>query len=76
MSLPGFQAEASLSSDSIFKTLSLPQHDDFAESRVLPQSLRNYLQNCEQLCEGDIVGACRPWCVCRCRGGKNCGVPS
>ena len=76
MRMPGFEAEASLLSTSTSKTRSLRQRYDFVGSSVQPQSFSNCLLNCEQICEGDFIGACMPWCVCRCRGGKHCGVPS
>ena len=75
MNMPGFQAEASLFSESTSRAPSLRQRCDLAAS-VQPQSLSNCLLNCDQICEGDFIGACMPWCVCRCRGGRKCGVPS
>lgn len=75
MNIPGFRAEASLFSESTPRIRSLKQRYDLAAS-VQPQSIGNCLLNCEQICEGDVIGACMPWCICRCRGGKKCGVPS
>ena len=76
MRIPGFEAEASLLSKSISKTRSLRQRYNLAGSSVQPQLFRNCFLNCEQICEGDFIGACMPWCVCRCRGRSNCGFPS
>jgi hypothetical protein len=45
-------------------------------SMAQPATNLRCLQMCDQICEGDIIGACMPWCVCRCHGGKNCGHPS
>ncbi len=76
MRMPGFEAEASLLPESTSKARSLRQRYYFAESSVQPQSISKCLMNCEQICEGDFIGACMPSCVCRCRGGKHCGVLS
>ena len=76
MSMPGFEAEASLFSKSTSISWSQRQRYYFAGSSVQLQLLSNCLLDCEEFCEGDIIGACMPWCVCRCRGGKHCGVPS
>ena len=76
MRMPGFEAEASLLSESTTKTWSLKQRHYLEGSSVQPQLSRNCLLNCDQICEGDFIGACMPWCLCRCRGGSHCGVPS
>jgi hypothetical protein len=60
MRMPGFEAEASLLLESTSKTRSLRQRYYLAGSSVQPQSLSNCLLNCEQICEGDIIGACVP----------------
>jgi hypothetical protein len=73
MSMPGFEAEASLFSKSSSINRSQRQRYYFAGSSVQPQLLSNCLLYCEEICEGDIIGACMPSCVCRCRGGKHCG---
>ena len=76
MSTPGFTAEASLS----FETASRARHTGegqfLAVSGVQPQSLRSCILSCDEICAGDLIGACMPWCLCRCRGGRNCGLPS
>jgi hypothetical protein len=75
MNMPGFTAESSC-----YKTTNvyygIGETFSFAMSRVEPQSLRGCLLNCDDICAGDFIGACMPWCMCRCRGGKNCGFPS
>jgi hypothetical protein len=76
MTMPGFGAEASLLSERTSKTRSLRQRDYFAASSVQPQSLSNCLLNCYPSCEGDIIGNCRPWCDCMCRGKKKCPLPT
>jgi hypothetical protein len=76
MRMPGFEAEASLSNGSQRRTVGPRNYQEPAESSVQPALLRGCLLNCEQICEGDFIGACLPWCVCRCHGGKNCGFPS
>jgi hypothetical protein len=43
---------------------------------VQPALLSSCFSTCDQICAGDIVGACMPWCLCTCRGGKHCGLPS
>jgi hypothetical protein len=76
MSMPGFQAEASLSRSPGWITTRLNNQSEPVESRVQPATLKSCISNCEEVCEGDVIGACMPWCLCRCHGGKNCGRPS
>jgi hypothetical protein len=78
MNMPGFGAEASLLPGSSSTFRGLRKRSYSAETVVQPQSLGGCIRNCDQICEGDIVGRCMPWCVCRCLGGspKKCGVPS
>jgi hypothetical protein len=76
MRIPGFEAEACLSSTGTLKARSLQKRYYLTGSSVQPQLFSKCLLNCEQICEGDFIGACMPWCLCRCRGGKHCGVPS
>jgi hypothetical protein len=78
MRMPGFSAEASLLPGSPSKFRGLRQRSYSADSILQPQSHRDCILNCGQICDGDIVGRCMPWCVCRCLGGnpKKCGVPS
>jgi hypothetical protein len=75
MRMPGFEAEASLSSMSTTRMRSLRQNFHSAASSVEPQ-ISKCILNCDQICEGDFIGACMPWCLCRCRGGTHCGLPS
>jgi hypothetical protein len=75
MNMPGFSAEASLMPGTATKFGALRKCYYSADSLVRPQSLWACIQNCDQFCEGDIVGRCLPWCICRCRSGspKKCG---
>ena len=75
MTMPGFQAEASLYTGGQWRAASRYNYADPGASLVQP-AIPRCLLNCDQICEGDIIGACMPWCVCRCRGGRNCGLPS
>jgi hypothetical protein len=77
MTIPGFTAEASL-----FKGVD-PRPSRFryelacVASGVQPALARtSCFSTCDQICEGDIIGACMPWCLCRCHGGTHCGLPS
>jgi len=75
MRMPGFGAEGSLFVGSRWAT-GPGKYLERLGSTVQPARISGCLQNCEQICEGDIVGACMPWCICRCHGGRNCGHPS
>ena len=76
MTMPGFEAEASLSKGSRWRTADSGNYPAVGSSIVQPAQLRGCFLNCEQICEGDLVGACMPWCLCRCHGGTHCGLPS
>jgi hypothetical protein len=76
MRMPGFEAEASLSTGSQWRIAGLKNYVESVESMVKPELNLRCFQMCEQVCEGDFIGACLPWCICRCNGGKNCGLPS
>jgi len=77
MRTPGFEAEASLFVRSRWATIALGNYLEPLESRVQPATrISGCLQNCDQICEGDFIGACMPWCICRCHGGRHCGLPS
>ena len=73
MRMPGFEAEASLSKGFQWRSADSRNYATLAKSMVQPALLRGCLLNCEQVCEGDLIGACMPWCICRCHGGKHCG---
>ena len=75
MSIPGFEAEASLSRSLGWRTTRFYNESESVESRVQP-ALNQCFLNCDQICEGDFIGACMPWCICRCHGGRQCGLPS
>ena len=76
MRMPGFEAEASLPTGFQWRTAGLKDYVQSAKSIVQPALRGGCILNCEQICEGDLIGACMPWCICRCRGGKHCGLPS
>jgi hypothetical protein len=76
MRTPGFEAEASLFSESLWATVASRTYMEPLESRVQPASISSCFQNCDQICEGDPFGRCMPWCICRCHGGRHCGLPS
>jgi hypothetical protein len=76
MRMPGFGAEASLFVGSRWATVVPGNNLEPLASTVQPARISGCLQTCDQICEGDIIGACMPWCICRCHGGSNCGHPS
>jgi hypothetical protein len=73
MRMPGFEAEASLFLGSQYRTVSSGHDMQSVQSMVEP-ALR--CRDCADICDGDIVGECLPWCFCACRGGKHCPLPS
>ena len=77
MSMPGFTAEASLFKGIVSMTSRFRRDLMSVASGVQPALRKpSCFSMCDQICEGDIIGACLPWCLCTCRGGKNCGRPS
>jgi hypothetical protein len=74
MTMPGFEAEASLFIGSHWRTVGSEYDVEASQTKVQPALLR--CRDCVDICEGDFIGACMPWCLCRCHGGKHCGVPS
>ena len=77
MNMPGFTAEASLFRGIVSMTPRLRSELTSVRSGVQGALSRTTcFSMCDQICEGDIIGACLPWCLCTCRGGKNCGRPS
>ena len=77
MSIPGFTAEASLLKGMGSRFSRFRNESASVASGVQAAFPRaSCFSMCDQICEGDIIGACLPWCLCRCHGGKNCGLPS
>jgi hypothetical protein len=76
MNMPGFAAEASLYGTSEFYQISTRNIFVEAEGTVRPARRGFPCSQCDQICEGDFIGACMPWCLCACRGGTHCGHPS
>jgi hypothetical protein len=76
MTIPGFTAEASLSNGAVPMASRFRHELTSAASGLQPALLSSCFSTCDQICAGDIIGACMPWCLCRCHGGKNCGLPS
>jgi hypothetical protein len=75
MRMPGFEAEASLSTGFWWKMGWSKYNVDSVESVVQPA--RGFpCRECDQICAGDLIGACMPWCLCACRGGTHCPLPS
>ncbi len=72
MNLPRFTAESSLYSTSVnyFGGGALLQGKSIVQPALFT------CRDCVDICEGDLIGACMPWCLCRCHGGKHCGFPS
>ena len=77
MTIPGFTAEASLFAGMHSRLSRFRNESASLASGVRPALPRtSCFSTCDQICAGDIIGACLPWCLCECHGGKNCGHPS
>ena len=74
VNMPGFTAEASLAKTGERYRMFVTRNAEFAASVVQPA--RFPCSSCEDICAGDIIGQCLPWCFCACRGGTHCPLPS
>jgi hypothetical protein len=59
MRMLGFEAEASRSCGWQLRNLGRRNYQEPVE--LQPALLRGCLLNCEQICEGNLIGACMPW---------------